>query len=347
MHRFIKKIHLLLFSCLITACFFLSLEFACRALHLTELFNADFVFYIHNTDNDVTLPYNREDALLMWSPHPHYSDALVSINSQGFNDKEYSISKPDNTLRILCLGDSSTFWGSYHSQLENTLNTKHGQENKRFEVINAGVTGYTSCQGLFSYTYKGMYYNPDIVTFYFGINDPIERFYLSDKEILQPDIPLITKRIKNRLLLNTHVYKIMRKCMQGMRKNEYSKTKQNVPRVSLSDFKHNIIELNNQCKKNNAYFILINPPLCKERSLEWDRAPRVMQYRKVLEDTAKQYNIPLITIPSLTEYSTVSTIDYFNKNDPIHPSQEGHALIMQALYDYLVTHNLLNTSPKK
>lgn len=304
-------------------------------MNLTSKFKSDFKFYVRNIDGDLRLEVNMEDALLMWSPKPNYNN----INSQGFRDKEYKIKKPKNTFRILCLGDSSTFLGSYHELLEDKLNHKFNSKDIHFEVINAGVTGYTSCQGLYMYKYKGYKYKSNIVFFYFGINDPISRLYLSDKEVMQVNTPKIIKVIKNRFFLKLHIYRLLRRVIYSMKNKEKLKYTKNVSRVSIEDYEENIIKLNYLCKKNGAQLILISPPLCKERSQSWSRSPLIFLYRKKLENVAIKYNIPLVEITEMTEKAAGSTLKYFS--DTVHPDHLGDRLIMQRLYDYLLSNKLL------
>ncbi|MEN6420394.1 MAG: GDSL-type esterase/lipase family protein [Smithella sp.] len=320
--------------------FFSIAELICRGLDLTDKLNADFKFYIHHVDNDLEKNYLKEDALLMWFPQPHYTDEYIKINSHGFRDREYEIKKNKKVFRILCLGDSSTFgWDvrlqdTYHDLLENRLNKESGSNGKKFEVINAGVPGYTSCQGLGLYKNKGIKYSPDIVTFYFGVNDPIKRFYLSDKQIMQNDIPVAVKLITNNFLLKLHSYRLLRKFIVTITATGKSNGGENVPRVSMEDFKENILELNKLCKENGALLLLISPPFYEGKVSIGDlqRAKDIVLYKKELENIAGAYNIPLIII---TEMATSDNSEYFN--DPAHPSPSGHKIIMDSLYDYLVT----------
>ena len=319
-------------------------EIACRSLNLTDRFSADFKFYIRHVDEDIYAPWNTEDALLMWAPKPNYNDGIIKINSQGFRDQEYSPQKPPNTIRILCLGDSSTFRGEYPSMLEDRLNKNFTRQNLCFEVINAGVTGYTSYQGLCMYKYKGARYSPDIVTFYFGINEPIKRFYLNDKEILQERVPVILKIIKNRLLLKLHSYRLFRKFITGVtKKNDSSRS--NVPRVSLGDFRENVIELNSLCKKNGSVLVLISPPLCEEKAQFWERAPDIALYREELKKISDEYDIPYVYIAGMTERSKQPTDQYFL--DTVHPNEAGNELIAQRLFEYLVSSGLLDASEER
>ncbi len=346
MQRIIKyyKIWLPLLSIVL---FFSIAELICRGFNLADKVDADFKFYIHNVDNDLEEYYLVEDALLMWFPKPNYSDEYININSQGFRDREHKVKKDKNVFRILCLGDSSTFGlrveldETYHALLENKLNKELGHKGIRFEVINAGVPGYTSCQGLALYKLKGFKYKPDIVTFYLGGNDIGRNFYLSDKEIMQNDVPVAVKVIINNLLLKLDSYRVLRKFIIDITKERKNNIREIVPRVSLEDYKENILELNKLCKKNGSVLVLISPPVCKveffEKNLQ--RKKVLVQWRRELKNIAQEYNIPLVSIPEMTEESPSDTKRFFL--DMMHPNPLGHRMIMERLYDCLIANHLL------
>ena len=56
-------------------------------------------------------------------------------------------------------------------------------------------------------------------------------------------------------------------------------------------------------------------------------------YRSILESTAKQYNIPLLSIDRLTERSNIPNKIFFN--DDVHLNEQGHVIVMEALLYYL------------
>src|SRR6185436_5246070 len=74
--------------------------------------------------------------------------AYVRINSDGLRDREHSIAKPQDVVRIALLGDSyaealsvaeqETFW----SVMERKLQECGAFAGKRVEVLNFGVSGY-------------------------------------------------------------------------------------------------------------------------------------------------------------------------------------------------------------
>jgi lysophospholipase L1-like esterase len=117
-------------------------------------------------------------------PHPYLTYALtpsfrkdgVSHNSLGYRGPEITAAKPPGTLRILCLGGSSTYGVgassdlfTWPAQLQLALADAHPAT--RIEVVNAGVPGYTSYESLIDLELKGVDLAPDIVIVYQGFND--------------------------------------------------------------------------------------------------------------------------------------------------------------------------------
>ena len=96
-------------------------------------------------------------------------EAYVTINSEGFRDREHKIVKPAGVVRMLVLGDSyaealqipmeQTFW----AVLERELNACHAFGQATIEVINLGVSGFGTAQELLGLRTWGWAYQPDIV----------------------------------------------------------------------------------------------------------------------------------------------------------------------------------------
>jgi hypothetical protein len=100
----------------------------------------------------------------------------VTINSHGFRGKDFSISKPDDVIRVLTLGASSTFGffnkddETYPYLLEQRLNQLcHGP--KRFEVINFAIPDAGAFEIRAMFVAEGLALDPDVITFYEGRND--------------------------------------------------------------------------------------------------------------------------------------------------------------------------------
>jgi hypothetical protein len=102
----------------------------------------------------------------------------VTINSHGFRGKEFSIAKPDDVIRVLTLGASSTFGffnkddETYPYLLEQRLNKLcHGP--KHFEVINFAIPDATAYEIRAMFVAEGLALDPDVITFYEGRNDSV------------------------------------------------------------------------------------------------------------------------------------------------------------------------------
>lgn len=120
-----------------------------------------------------------------------------SINSLGFRGQNCTIRKPDNTYRIFCLGESSTFCVTSSDDehtwpylLEKLLTKEDPQDT--IEVINAGVPGWTTYESMINLAIRILDYDPDMIIVYHGANDvaychrATETFNYSDKPPISP-----------------------------------------------------------------------------------------------------------------------------------------------------------------
>ena len=104
----------------------------------------------------------------------------VTVNADGFRGHETGVEKPAGCYRIIVLGDSATFGvhvgddETYSALLEGMLNADPGRGKRTFEVINAGVIGYSTRQGLV-YLQRDLFrYSPDCLIVSFAINDTVQ-----------------------------------------------------------------------------------------------------------------------------------------------------------------------------
>ncbi len=103
------------------------------------------------------------------------------INGLGFRGPDYTIPAPPGTFRILALGDSIAFGMGVHeqdtfaAQLESRLNAAAGARGQtmRYEVVNAGVTGYSTRDERVSYERFSSAYMPQVVLLAMVFNDDL------------------------------------------------------------------------------------------------------------------------------------------------------------------------------
>jgi lysophospholipase L1-like esterase len=140
-----------------------------------------------------------EFGLRINEPGAHYrhksADTTVwfDINSKGLRaDQEYSYSKPEGTLRIVSLGDS--FTAGYEVEVEecfsSVLERELNQAGLRVEVLNAGVSGYSTAEALLYLERELVKYEPDLVLISFYSNDFVDNirtglFALQDGALIE------------------------------------------------------------------------------------------------------------------------------------------------------------------
>ncbi len=99
----------------------------------------------------------------------------VSINSRGFRGEEFQTEKTAGVTRIVTLGASSTF--GFRDRDNETYPFLLGKilaeecTSNSFEVINLGIPHLESKHILALFRKEGLELDPDVVTFYEGIND--------------------------------------------------------------------------------------------------------------------------------------------------------------------------------
>jgi hypothetical protein len=133
-------------------------------------------------DDDFTVP----DLQLGWSLRPNFSGwtaeenrLYVHINSDGLRDREHSVTKSSNTVRVAVLGDSYMeamnvpLDKTFSSFLEGNLNACVEPKGKRVEIINFGIAGYGTAQELLTFRHHAVNYNPDVVLLAFYTNNDV------------------------------------------------------------------------------------------------------------------------------------------------------------------------------
>jgi hypothetical protein len=135
------------------------------------------------------LPWeNRSDCPYMYGSHPYRAFAPIpntvdragrrSFNSFGLRGAEIVLEKPADTIRIVCLGGSTTFSdgastdsATYPARMERMLRDHYRGSPFRVEVINAGVNCYNSFESLIYFQTRLLDFSPDIAIFHHAIND--------------------------------------------------------------------------------------------------------------------------------------------------------------------------------
>jgi hypothetical protein len=126
---------------------------------------------------DLVQPSPLEGIVYELKPHLNgvFQGQPLVTNSHGLRDAEYDAEKPEGTIRIVALGDSSLFgWGVRAEEattevLEQMLKDAPGL--RAVEVINFATPGYNTAIEAEVFVQKALRYDPDIVLVNFNTND--------------------------------------------------------------------------------------------------------------------------------------------------------------------------------
>ncbi|OLC47888.1 MAG: hypothetical protein AUH43_10615 [Acidobacteria bacterium 13_1_40CM_65_14] len=227
----------------------------------------------------------------------------IAINSHGYRTDEYDAAKTPGTIRIACIGDSWTFGmnvdqdKTYPSRLVAWL--RETRPGSRVEVLNFGVLGYSSFQGLQLLKTQVLDLKPDILAIGFGMNDSEVAGY-RDKDMISDEPPRAGDRIKD-AAKDLESYKLLnylalaikfRPKSIGDYVKEDADTKsgpvdydsiEKWTRVSPRDYEANLREMIRLQTSRGGAAILVDNEL-------WDESP----YRPVLKTIAADTHVPLV-----------------------------------------------------
>lgn len=124
-----------------------------------------------------------DENLEMWGLQPNFrqdgSRISIRTNSLGFRGPEISRRKPEQTIRIACLGASTTFCAEVSRDEKTWPHRLQELLSDRFpgvsiEVINAGVPGYVAEESLKNLTHRVLPLEPDLLVVYHAHNDIVK-----------------------------------------------------------------------------------------------------------------------------------------------------------------------------
>jgi len=128
---------------------------------------------------------------LPWLPPEFRANPVwrISLNDEGFRTPPFPRAKRPGVLRIACIGDSWTFGMNveqdriYPARVKALLEQQPG--GREVEMMNFGILGYTSFQGLQLLKQRVLDFQPDVLVIGFGMNDSDVAGY-RDKDVVKP-----------------------------------------------------------------------------------------------------------------------------------------------------------------
>ncbi|MDX9752652.1 MAG: SGNH/GDSL hydrolase family protein [bacterium] len=164
-----------------------------------------FRLYIRTTDPILATAIQRfaweaahEDTKSRFVPHPYLSYAPRSIEYKNggiqIRDQYFAFQKPEGTLRIACLGGSTTM-EQYPLVLTDAVKARLG-ETQAVEVMDFGCDGWTLIESTLNYMLRIADFSPDYVIVHHGANDIAGRLWPNYK----PDFTHYRKHYEERWL---------------------------------------------------------------------------------------------------------------------------------------------------
>ncbi len=164
-----RRVRSVLVSALVALIIFVAVgEMLSRAFHLTDRMNG-FSRRIYVATDDPSPAYRLRPGIVST-----VAGIPVRVNALGLRGPEVPAVPEAGVRRVLALGDSATFGDGlseddvFPPQLERELRARTGE---RWEVLNAGVTGYNTADELGLLRTRGLALKPESVVVCFNLND--------------------------------------------------------------------------------------------------------------------------------------------------------------------------------
>jgi len=289
------------------------------------------------------------------------------LNSLGFRGPEWR-SKPRGVYRILSLGDSCTFGviadkyfieQPYPMELERLVERRVGKG--RVEVLNAGVPGYNSFQGLLLLRSKLRGLDPDLITVRYGWNDhslsvpgEAEAFFREPESavgLFLQDLALRTKLYAFARRLGMEL-SARRHPVAEQAEMVFSPELSWAPTIPLEQYERNLRRIIEIGRSGGADVWLLTSP--------WNRAPakeaaefmsffnRVSfdefmkihgEYNEALRRVGREMGALVVDMERVYEAHRREPV--FIPADVSHPSETGHALEAETLYSVLLERGVI------
>ncbi len=216
------------------------------------------------------LGVHQSDPYLLWKFKPNLNQHIFVTNSKGTLGPDFDIHKKERFFRILLLGDSSPVGlglpsrqYAFGEQFVELLREHY--PDRKFELINASVSGYTSAQGLLWFKKYGIKLKPDLVLLYCGNNDASYNGYLQDKELLHKPAWMTDFQI---VLSKSTIYATLKGILLPLKEKVLTRnaaqSEQPTVRVNPEDYYENLKEVVVWAKKNDTRVMLVTVPVPRE-----------------------------------------------------------------------------------
>jgi lysophospholipase L1-like esterase len=309
----------------------------------------------------------------LYIPHPYigyslrpnyyrspYKDGDLHINALGYRGAEITRQKPVRTIRLVCLGGSTTFSidvgdrTTYPQRLEDLLRATY--PDYAIEVINAGVGAYTSAESLANLVFRVFDLQPDVIVVYHAVNDVHPRVipgfqadyshYRKALALPAPGLVDVLSRGSTLVSLLRHTFAefhirhlTTRRRMEDIPKAEQLK---NLRATDASAFRRNLQTMIELARARHvevvlSTFVYNEEHLRRSRHLSFAAyAEGIAQHNDVMLELRLAYGCVLADLAALFPRHERTLFD-----DPVHLLSAGTAIQARIFHDAIVASRLL------
>jgi len=323
------------------------------------------VLFLGTQPSDLMLDFDSErfwrlrKNITVEDPRNTYWQGTVT-NSHGCRSPEFQLIKQPGTLRIVCFGDSSTFgigatmedtW-PYQLQalLQQSLDTGKiaalASDGKRLiEVINAGVPGYSSYQGLQHMRQEIDRLRPDIVFASYANNDFWQWDQMSDRQHAKR---INRESTADRLVMTTRLGQLFASGISRARaayhrqlrtaspnehwaeaatQSYFEPRTDWIPRVSQNEFRANINQMADLCDERKLALVLVKWPDQRQAAGSWSRR---IEYHDILDEIASRRGLCIADVVTEFQNHRSWSVRTYVPNDIVHVNGAGNRLAADA-----------------
>lgn len=268
------------------------------------------------------------DPVLLWRTLP-----VAPYNAQRFRGPLLATPRPAGTMRIMCYGDSNTDGPAEGGAWPEALHAQLARDSRggeRHEVVSAGVSGYSSYQGLTRFKQEVAVYAPDLAFVSFGWNDAAGVLGRPDKAFAPPPRPVTL------LLRGLQHYLAYRSLRGYLSERQAAGLEARLePRVSIDDYAANLKAFVDVGRAHGTRVVLLTrphrePPEALIGLDDWRR--HVPEYNRAILRLAEAQGIAAIDVQGLFAAQPGMFVDQ------CHFTREGHARLAGVLREWILAH---------
>ncbi len=288
-------------------------------------------------------------------------DGANYYNSFGFRSEEIDKDKSENTIRIFCIGGSTTYGANVNNDstypyiLQDLLNSER-LSSKKIEVQNSGVCGYLSDHSLYRIKNELLSFKPDIFIIMDGCND-INTSLVPSNVALATRKPFVSKSrhskvldwLKDNTKIGELVFNSYKRILERLDIPRYTEDEtREAIQYSLDLYAKNMKEIQEICQKEGILFIIVNHPWIFD--FRFGPPDNYTEIKKYFSINIDDFNTLWIGAKMLNEINTsllnsgIKVINpqadfdnvkdkrlVFSGNDYIHYNKSGNLLLASSI----------------